>query len=297
MLTSVYLDEFKGHVPLEDKFKIKSANMQLNVSVRGEEKVFGELNKMYSASCEDMHMTPLGQKKLLKILDENLGKNDPFILAMHTSGTTVTDVDSWIRIFRLVRNKARVVCLEAQKYEAFCQPFYRNSRTSHQDEQKYPDNNHEGQSNKSLKREIKSNNKYHEYNKMPWVNLCNICRRDNHPREECHCKDHSDRNPDRGTLFADILKGKEWKKNFPHAPFWNQFRDLDGTSRVSPGAASKVQRDPPTVGTSKPFRTKSHKDYISTHLNNDSTHSDFPSVTIPLVQPKAKTQGQRRTRW
>jgi hypothetical protein len=113
MLTSVYLDESEGHVPLEDKFRkfdleIKSAKMQLDVSLRREDKVLGELNQIYSASREEKHMTPLGQKKLFKILDENLGKNDPFILAMHASGTTVTDVDSWIRLFRLVRNKARI---------------------------------------------------------------------------------------------------------------------------------------------------------------------------------------------
>jgi hypothetical protein len=52
--------------------------------MRGEDKVLGELNKIYLASHEDKHMTPLGQKNLLKILDENLGKNDPFILAMYT---------------------------------------------------------------------------------------------------------------------------------------------------------------------------------------------------------------------
>jgi hypothetical protein len=78
--------------------------MQLDVSLRGEDKFFGELNKKYLASREgeEKHMTPLGKKKVLKILDENLGKNDPFILAMHASGTTVTDVDSWIILFRLV---------------------------------------------------------------------------------------------------------------------------------------------------------------------------------------------------
>jgi hypothetical protein len=97
---------------------------------------------MYLASHEDKHMTSLGQKKLLKILDENLGKHDPFILAMHTSGATVTDVDSWIRLFRLVRNKARIACLEAQKYGAFCQPFNRNSCASHDNEQTDPDNIH-----------------------------------------------------------------------------------------------------------------------------------------------------------
>jgi hypothetical protein len=70
MLTTVYLDESEGHVPLEDKFRkfnfeIKSANRQLNVSLRGEDKVLGELNITYSASREDKHMTPLGHMLVL----------------------------------------------------------------------------------------------------------------------------------------------------------------------------------------------------------------------------------------
>jgi hypothetical protein len=140
MLTTEHIDKSQGPVTLEDKFRNFSfesnlPSMQLNISLRGEDRVLEELNKTYYASREDKHMTPLRQKKLLKILDENFSKNNPFILAMQTSGTTVTDVDSWIRLFRLVRNKARIACLEAQKYGAYCQPFKSNSRASRHDEQ------------------------------------------------------------------------------------------------------------------------------------------------------------------